>query len=159
MGKWDGVSSELLGPARCDGGVRWRQNRRSPGPVDAAYIADIIRQADPSQFGLKAPGGDRLARLLEKAKKRRCFGVRRSFDAYRARVLALPEAIEAASPARREKLSRIVVQRVVVTDRRLASIEWVPAVRPLFEIQQECPQGGSGTRPLSHDDVLAWWVA
>jgi hypothetical protein len=65
----------------------------------------------------------------------------RSFDAYRTRVLALPEAIEAASPARRETLSRIVLQRVVVRDRRLEAIEWTPQVRPFFERQRECPQG------------------
>jgi DNA invertase Pin-like site-specific DNA recombinase len=67
----------------------------------------------------------------------------RTFDAYRARVLELPDAIEAASPSRREELSRIVVQRVVVRDRRLASIEWIAAVRPFFEGQRECPQGDS----------------
>ena len=39
-----------------------------------------------------------------------------AFDAYRARVLALPEAIAAASPARREELGRIVVEPVVVRD-------------------------------------------
>jgi hypothetical protein len=81
-----------------------------------------------------------------------------TFDAYRARVLELPDAIEAASPARREELSRIVIQRVVVRDGRLEAIEWTPAVRPFFERQRECPQGGSGTRPLS-DDTLAWYVA
>jgi len=32
----------------------------------------------------------------------------RSFDAYRARVLELPRAIEVASPARREELCKIV---------------------------------------------------
>ena len=67
----------------------------------------------------------------------------RSFDAYRARVLALPEAIEAASPARREELGRIVLQRVVVRDRHLETIEWTPPVRPFFERQRECPQGDS----------------
>ena len=67
----------------------------------------------------------------------------RFFDTYRARVLELPDAIEAASTARREELSRIVVQRVVVRDRDLASIEWVSAVRPFFERQRECPQGDS----------------
>ena len=35
----------------------------------------------------------------------------RSFDAYRARLLALPEAIAVASPARREELCRILVER------------------------------------------------
>jgi hypothetical protein len=67
----------------------------------------------------------------------------RAFDAYRARVLALPEAIEAASPARREELGRIVVQRVVVRDRQVEAIEWTPPVRPFFERQRECPQGDS----------------
>ena len=56
---------------------------------------------------------------------------------------ALPDAIEAASPERREELSRIVVQRVVVRDRRLETIEWTPAARPFFERQRECPQGDS----------------
>ncbi len=67
----------------------------------------------------------------------------RAFDAYRAQVLALPDAIEAASPARREELSRIVVQRVVVRDRRLEIIEWMPAARPFFERHLEYPQGDS----------------
>ena len=83
-----------------------------------------------------------------------------SFDAYRARVLALPEAIAVASPARREELCRIVVERVVVRDREVEAIEWAPPARPFFEKRQrECPQGGSSTRPLSDDDVLAWYVA
>jgi hypothetical protein len=67
----------------------------------------------------------------------------RAFDAYRTRILALPDAIEAASPERREELCRIVVQRVVVRDRRLDGIEWMPAARPFFERQRECPQGDS----------------
>ena len=67
----------------------------------------------------------------------------RAFDAYRARVLALPEAIDAAAPARREELSRIVLQRVIVRDRQLEAIQWTPQVRPFFERQRECPQGDS----------------
>lgn len=67
----------------------------------------------------------------------------RAFDAYRARVLALPDVIEAASPERREELSRIVVQRVVVRDREIAAIEWTPGARPFFERQRVCPQGDS----------------
>ena len=66
------------------------------------------------------------------------------FDAYRARVLALPEAIAVASPARLEELCRIVLERVVVRDRAIEAIEWIPAVRPFFqERQRECPQGDS----------------
>jgi hypothetical protein len=59
------------------------------------------------------------------------------------KVLALPDAIEAASAQRREELCRIVLQRVVVRDRRLAELEWTPAVKPFFKRQRECPQGDS----------------
>jgi hypothetical protein len=67
----------------------------------------------------------------------------RTFDTYRARVLSLPEAIAVASPARREELCRIVVQRVVVRDREVETIEWTPPAQPFFERQRECPQGDS----------------
>jgi DNA invertase Pin-like site-specific DNA recombinase len=67
----------------------------------------------------------------------------RAFDAYRTRILALPDAIAAASPARLEELCRIVIQQVVVADRQLTAIEWVPAARPFFEKQRVCPQGDS----------------
>jgi glucose-6-phosphate dehydrogenase assembly protein OpcA len=43
-------------------------------------------------------------------------------DAYRAKLLALPAAIAAASPARREELCRIVVEQVVVNDRNVKAI-------------------------------------
>lgn len=66
-----------------------------------------------------------------------------AFDAHRARILALPDAIAAASPARREELCRIVVQRVVVRDRGVQTIEWTPPARPFFKRQRECPQGDS----------------
>ena len=67
----------------------------------------------------------------------------RSFDAYRARLLALPEAISVASPARQEELCRILVERVVVRDREVESIDWTPQARPFFEKQRVCPQGDS----------------
>jgi hypothetical protein len=93
--------------------------------TDAEYLAR--RDATKADLA-ELPDGDRI----------------RTFDAYRARVLALPDAIEAASPAKREELCRIVVQRVVVRDRRLEAIDWVPAARPFFaKRQQECPQGDS----------------
>ncbi len=92
--------------------------------TDAEYLAK--RDATKADLA-ELPDGDRI----------------RTFDAYRARVLALPEAIAAASPTKREELCRIVVQRVVVRNRQLAGIEWVPAARPFFEWQRECPQGDS----------------
>ena len=74
------------------------------------------------------PDGDRIA----------------SFDAFRAQVLALPQAIAVASPARREELCQLVVDRVVVRDRVIERIEWTPAARPFFEKRERwCPQGDS----------------
>jgi hypothetical protein len=72
------------------------------------------------------PDGDRIA----------------SFDAFRAQVLALPQAIAVASPARPEELCQLVVDRVVVRDRVIEQIEWTPAARPFFETRQRWrPQG------------------
>jgi hypothetical protein len=67
----------------------------------------------------------------------------RTFDAYRARLLALPAAIAVASPARQEELCRIVVEQVVVNDRIVEEIVWTPPARPFFEKQREYPQGDS----------------
>jgi DNA invertase Pin-like site-specific DNA recombinase len=91
---------------------------------DAEYQAqrDVVRAALRD-----LPDGDRIS----------------AFDAYRARILALPEAIAAASPARREELCRIVVDRVVVRDRVVDAIDWTPPALPFFERQRECPQGDS----------------
>ncbi len=92
--------------------------------TDAAYQAE----RDAARAALaELPDGDRIL----------------AFDAYRARVLALPDAIAAASAARREELCRIVVERVVVRDRQLETIDWTPPARPFFERQRECPQGDS----------------
>jgi hypothetical protein len=60
---------------------------------------------------------------------------------------------------RREELCRIVVERVVVRDRQLETIDWTPPARPFFERQREYPQGALRTRPLSDDSSLAWYVA
>ncbi len=65
-----------------------------------------------------------------------------TFDVERVRLLALPAAIAAASPER-EELCRIVVQKVVVDDREIASIDWTPPAAPFFERQRWCPQGDS----------------
>jgi hypothetical protein len=67
-----------------------------------------------------------------------------TFDAYRAQLLSLPQAIEAASLSRREELCRIVVSKVTVSDRAVQAIEWTPQARPFFEKRQRaCPQGDS----------------
>ncbi len=92
--------------------------------TDAAYQAE--RDAARVALG-ELPDGDRIV----------------AFDAYRARILALPDAIAVASGARREELCRIVVERVVVRDRQLESIDWTPPARPFFERQRACPQGDS----------------
>jgi hypothetical protein len=109
-------------------------------PTDAAYLAE----RDSARAALAAlPDDDRI----------------RSFNAYRARVLGLAEAIAVASPARREELCRIVIERIVVNDRQVEAIDWTAPVRPFFEKQRVCPQGVSSTHPLSDDDPLAWYVA
>ena len=130
--------------ASCQG---WSSRTRgSPGRHGWGDLsdADYVAARDAARTALaELPDGDRI----------------RAFDAYRTRILALPDAIEKASPERREELCRIVIQRVVVRDRRLEAIEWMPAARPFFERQRECPQGALGTRPLSFDDSLAWYVA
>jgi hypothetical protein len=91
---------------------------------DAEYQAqrDVVRAALRD-----VPDGDRTT----------------AFDAYRARILALPDAIAVASPARREELCRIVVGRVVVRDRVVDAIDWTPPALPFFKRQRECPQGDS----------------
>jgi hypothetical protein len=55
----------------------------------------------------------------------------------------LTEAIAVASPARREELCRIVVERIIVNDRQVEAIVWTPPARPFFEKQRVCPQGDS----------------
>ena len=93
-------------------------------------LTDAVYQAerDAARLALaELPDGDRIL----------------AFDAYRARILALPEAIAVASGARREELCRIVVERVVVRDRQLETIDWTPPARPFFERQREYPQGDS----------------
>ena len=67
----------------------------------------------------------------------------RAFDAYRAKLLALPAAIAVASPARQEELCRIVVEQVVVDDRKVRQIVWTPPARPFFEKQRVYPQADS----------------
>jgi hypothetical protein len=67
----------------------------------------------------------------------------RAFDSFRVRILALPDAIAAASPARIEEMCRMVVKKVVVANRQLKAIDWTPAARPFFEKQRVCPQGDS----------------
>lgn len=42
-----------------------------------------------------------------------------------------------------EELCRIVLARVIVRDRQVDAIHWVPDVRPFFERRRECPQGDS----------------
>jgi Domain of unknown function (DUF3883) len=50
-------------------------NEARNNPDFYVYIVDNVRQGDQAKFGLKVLGGERLARLLEKAKERRYFEV------------------------------------------------------------------------------------
>ena len=90
--------------------------------ADAEYQAE----RDTARAALaELPDGDRIT----------------AFDAHRARILALPGAIAAASPARREELCRIVVERVVVRDRLVETIEWTPSARPFLKRRGCAPKG------------------
>ena len=79
-----------------------------------------------------------------------------SFDAYRTRVLALPDAIAVASPARREELCRIIVERVVVSDLQFEAIAWTPPARPLFEKDSGSAPKGIRTPDLHLERVASW---
>jgi DNA invertase Pin-like site-specific DNA recombinase len=139
-----------------------------PGTVIEAARAELRRRLETPEAVTASRQRPRLLHRLEQLKKQHGWGdlsdadyqaqrdgVRtalaalpdddriRSFDAYRARLLALPEAIAMASPARQEELCRILVERVVVRDRVVTAIDWTPPARPFFEKQQECPQGDS----------------
>lgn len=50
-------------------------NAARTNPQFFVYIVDNVRQGDPAKFGLRVLGGERLARLLERAKERRYFEV------------------------------------------------------------------------------------
>ena len=142
-----------------------------PGAVIDAARAELRRRLETPEVVVAGRRRARLLTRLEQLKKQHAWGDLsdaeyqaerdatraaladlpdgdriKAFDAYRARVLALPDAIGAASPARREELCRIVVQRVVVRDRRVETIVWTPPVRPFFERQRKCPQGDSNPR-------------
>ena len=109
------------------GCTRLEQLKKRPAR-GALTDADYQTARDATRTALaELPDGDRI----------------RASDAYRARILTFQDAIVAASPARREELCRIVVERVVVRDREVESIEWTPPARPFFKRQRECPQGDS----------------
>jgi hypothetical protein len=50
-------------------------NEARRNPDFYVYIVDNVRQGDRAKLGLKVLGGERLARLLDKAKERRYFEV------------------------------------------------------------------------------------
>ncbi len=138
-----------------------------PGSVIDAARTELRRRLETPEVVTASRQRPRLLNRLEQLKKQHGWGdlsdaeyqaqrdaVRaslaalpdddriRSFDAYRARLLALPEAIAVASPARQEELCRILVERVIVRDREITAIDWTPPARPFFEKRQRvCPQG------------------
>ena len=133
-----------------------------PDSVIQAGRKDLRRRTERPEI---ANAGRQRARLIldssasRSSSYRMVIGSWPSTTATARRILALPEAIASASPARREELCRVVVERVVVADRQVVEIHWTAPAQPFLKRQRECPQGGSSTRPLSDDDVLAWYVA
>ncbi len=144
-----------------------------PGSVIDAARTELRRRLETPDLALAGRQRARLLTRLEQLKKQHAWGDLTdtqyqadrdatraaldalpdenrvmAFDAYRAKLLALPEAIEKASPTRREELCRMVIERVVVNDRELEAIEWTPPARPFFARlspgrQREWPQGDS----------------
>ena len=90
--------------------------------------AEYLKARDETKAALaELPNGDRII----------------TFDAYRARVLELRDAIAVATPARQEELCRIVIERVVVDDRHVAEITWTPAARPSSRKDSGCAPKGA----------------
>ena len=123
-----GIATAGRTRARLENRLEQLRKQHSWGDIsDSDYMA----QRDATRAALaELPDGDRI----------------KAFDAYRVGLLALPDAISAASPARLEELCRMVVERVVVNDRRIEEIVWTPPARPFFaevgqERQRACAQG------------------
>ena len=56
-----------------------------------------------------------------------------AFDEARTRLLSMPEAIAAASPARRVEIVGLLVERVTVNRTTgLTGLEWTPPASPFF---------------------------
>lgn len=53
--------------------VQVEEARRNPDFY--VYVVDNVRQGDPARFGLKVLGGERLERLLARAKEKRYYEV------------------------------------------------------------------------------------
>ena len=54
------------------------------------------------------------------------------FDRHRAIAGSMSEAIDKATPAQQREFIELLVERVVVRDRQVAEIAWVPAARPFM---------------------------
>ena len=68
------------------------------------------------------------------------------FDRNRTVLTEMTANIARATPAQREDLVRLLVERVDASDTAAQQIAWVPAARPFFQPavgRYECPQGDS----------------
>jgi hypothetical protein len=54
------------------------------------------------------------------------------FDRHRAIAVSMWEAIDKATPAQQREFIQLLVERVIVRDRQVAEITWVPAARPFM---------------------------
>lgn len=89
------------------------------------------------------------------------------FDRQREVLLSMAENVARATPEQLQALLAQIVERVETADKRVIGVVWTPPARPFFAppakagVRLSCPQGASGTRPLSSDDddVLEWYVA
>ena len=80
--------------------------------------AEYLRDKEETEQAIDALGGtdNRLA----------------LFDRHRQIAVSVSEAIDKATPAQQREFIELLVERVVVRDRQVAEIEWVPAARPFM---------------------------
>ena len=79
----DSQPAQAIPPEPSITGQNWRDLLMEPSQVDEArrnpdfyiYVVENVRQGDPAMFTLRVVGGDRLKRLLSRAREYRGYSV------------------------------------------------------------------------------------
>jgi hypothetical protein len=86
-----------------------------------------------------------------------------AFDEARARLLSMPDAIEAASPERRAEIVRLLVARADANRTTgLTALEWTPPAAPFFRLvssERAVWDSGPRSQQRAWEDPLAHYVA
>gem|GEM_PF-4924825 len=72
-----------------------------------------------------------------------------TFDRHREVLVSMADNIEMATPARRQELLGMLIERIVASGQKIEQIIWTPAARPLFGV------GGAVLAESGGVDVLA----